>query len=412
MSPQPRGDYWALYRQLEKTIRDIQETRDPSRALSVFLESLVDQYHGLLGIEGGRIYRREQSAYLLVTSVGRNPAGAGSAPAGYRIPISYPMIRDLRARGLLIADHSHPDFDPAIEGPLAVDTFAAITVGLEDAWIISFTLSPAANREHVLYSLSTIRHAVIGKLQQLDVEVELLRVQEIQSSLFPRTMPQFSGYDIFGRSQPIDAVGGDVFSFVSLGQDILGIMVADSSGHGLPAALQARDVVTGMRMGLEKDLKIVRVVEKLNRVIHDTSLSSKFVSLFYGELERNGNFIYCNAGHVPGLHYQQGTFSPLAKGGPILGPSPDARYARGYTFMEKDDILVFYSDGITEAHDHDEEEFGLQRLKQVVEEHREGTSREITEALFAAVARFAPDDPLRDDQTVVVARRTSEVGIN
>jgi sigma-B regulation protein RsbU (phosphoserine phosphatase) len=403
MSQRHRQDYWALYRQLEKTIRDIERTRDPGRALSVFLESLVDQYHELLGIQGGRIYRREQGGYVLVTSVGQTASGS-SASSGYRIPASYPLLLDLRERGLLIADRSHPHFDPAIEGPLAVETFAAITVGPEDSWIISFTLTPDANREHVLYSLNTVRHAIIGKLRRLDVEGELLRVQEIQRSLFPREMPDFPGFDIYGHSQPIEAVGGDVFSFIPLSQDMLGVLVADSSGHGLSAALQARDVVTGMRMGLEKDLKIVRVLEKLNRVIHQTSLSSKFVSLFYGELERNGNFIYCNAGHAPTFHYRRGRFTPLAKGGPILGPSPDARYARGYILMEKDDILVLYSDGITEAHDPDECEFGVDRLKAVVSEHGDRSAREITEALFDAVARFAPDDPLRDDQTVVVVK--------
>ncbi len=397
-----QSDYWTLYRTLEKTIREIQETRDTARALTVFLESLVKHYTGSLKITGGRLYRREKNHYVLLTSVG------GPGTPGYRIPASYPVIAELRERGLLIVDRTDPRFDPDIEGPLQVDAFAAITVGARDKWIISFTLAPDANLDHVVYSLSTVRHAIIGKLRQLDVEGEMLRVQEIQSSLFPRTMPRFDGYDIHGRSRPIEAVGGDVFNFISLSRTMLGVLVADSSGHGLSAALQARDVVTGMRMGLEEDLKIVRVVEKLNRVIHETSLSSKFVSLFYGELERNGNFIYCNAGHVPALVLQGSGFVSLTKGGPVLGPSPEARYERGYITLEKGDILVLYSDGITEAHDRADLEFGVDRLKEVIRAESRGTAREITDAIFAAVSRFAPDDPLRDDQTVVVARRITD----
>ena len=80
---------------------------------------------------------------------------------------------------------------------------------------------------------------------------------------------------------------------------MLGLSIGDASGHGLPAALLVRDVVTGMRMGIEKELKVAHVFEKLNRVIHRSRLSSRFVSVFYGELEADGNLVYVNAGHQP-----------------------------------------------------------------------------------------------------------------
>ncbi|TDI34016.1 MAG: hypothetical protein E2P03_04000 [Acidobacteria bacterium] len=403
-----KNDYWGLYRQLEKTIREIEESTQTGRALSIFLESLVNQYHESLGIQGGRIYRREAGYYELETMVGRCQDGAERAGPGYRIPSSYPMIRDLRERRLLISDRSNPHFDPAIEGPLKVETFAAIVVGADDDWIISFTLAPDANRETVLYSLSTVRHVINSQLRLIGAEMDIAQVRAIQSNLFPRKVPRLEGYDIFGRSKPMEAVGGDVFSFIPLAHTTLGILVADSSGHGLPAALQARDVVTGMRMGLADEFKLVRTVEKLNRVFHETSLSSKFVSLFYGEAERNGNFLYCNAGHVPTLHLHDDTFTVLRKGGPVLGPSPDVRYARGYVLMQRDDFLVFYTDGITEAHDGQEEEFGRERLMQVVRENRNVGAREMVEIIFAAVERFAPDDPLRDDRTVVIVKRLTD----
>ena len=80
---------------------------------------------------------------------------------------------------------------------------------------------------------------------------------------------------------------------------MLGVSIGDASGHGLPAALLVRDVVTGLRMGIEKELKVAHVFEKLNRVIHRSRLSSRFVSVFYGELEADGNLVYVNAGHQP-----------------------------------------------------------------------------------------------------------------
>ena len=401
----PTRDYWSLYRKLEKTIREIESTGDPARLLATFLDALVTQYRAPLGIVGGRLYHREDGDYVLSSTAGASAEGTCAAPAGYRIPASYRVIEEMRQRGLVIVDRDDPLFDPTIEGPLHVSIFAAITVGDDDAWIVSFSLAPDAHREHVLYALNTIRHVINWKLRQFDVEGEILRVQQIQRSLFPRTFPDFPGYELWGKADPCDEVGGDVFDFIPVGARILGVLIADSSGHGLAAALHARDVVTGMRMGIEEDLKVVRVIEKLNRVIHRTSLSSKFVSLFYGELERNGSFIYCNAGHVPTLRYRDGAFRLLGKGGPVLGPSPEASYERGYVATRPGDLLVFYTDGIVEAHDPAGREFGLRRLKRVIHEHRDAGARGLVDAIFAAVERFAPDDPLRDDRTVVVVRR-------
>ena len=96
----------------------------------------------------------------------------------------------------------------------------------------------------------------------------------------------FAGYDLAARSVAADEVGGDFYDFEDFGSDMLGVSIGDASGHGLPAALLVRDVVTGLRMGIEKELKVAHVFEKLNRVIHRSRLSSRFVSVFYGELER------------------------------------------------------------------------------------------------------------------------------
>ncbi|MFQ5719680.1 MAG: PP2C family protein-serine/threonine phosphatase [Acidobacteriota bacterium] len=397
-------DYWALYRSLEKTIDKVEQTADSDRAIRVIMESLVSDYQDSLGITGGRLYRREDADYELVWQNG--PADA-AAPAGYRIPASYEIVRATRNQGVLIADHQDPLFDPAIEGPLNVDTFAAIAVGDGGKWLISFSLDPEAEHSHVLYCLNTVRHVIAWKLERSIMAGQILHVAEIQSSLFPREDPDFPGYEIHGASRPSEAVGGDVFDFLRLGQSLLGILIADSSGHGLPAALHARDVVTGMRIGMEKDLKITRVIEKLNRVIHQTSIYSKFVSLCYGELDRYGNFIYCNAGHVPVLRLRHGIFYEMSRGGPVLGPSSDAEYERGHTALRRGDLLAFYTDGITEAHDPAGEEFGLRRLKRIVAREADHTATEIVDAVMDEVARFAPDDPLRDDQTVVIVRRTA-----
>ena len=132
------------------------------------------------------------------------------------------------------------------------------------------------------------------------------RPPRIQQSLLVEEPPPFAGYDIAARSVPAEEVGGDFFDFLPFDDEMLGLAIGDASGHGLPAALLVRDVVTGLRMGIEKDLKIAHVFARLNRVIHRSNLSSRFVSVFYGELEANGNLVYVNAGHQPPLLFSTG----------------------------------------------------------------------------------------------------------
>ena len=92
-------------------------------------------------------------------------------------------------------------------------------------------------------------------------------------------------------------MGGDFYDYIPISEKILGLTIADVTGHGLPAALQVRDIYMGLRMGLGREYKIVHTMERLSSIIHRSTTTSRFVSLFYGELELNGNFLYVNAGH-------------------------------------------------------------------------------------------------------------------
>ncbi len=174
--------------------------------------------------------------------------------------------------------------------------------------------------------------------------------RKIQASILPRRAPAYGEFDIAGRSEPMEEVGGDFFDYIPLTEKILGLAIADVSGHGLPAALQVRDIYMGLRMGLARDFKIVRTVERMNSIIHQSTLTSRFVSMFYGELELNGVFIYVNAGHPPPFHIAaNGMVRSLEEGGPVLGPLPEATYERGFVIMKPGDMLVFYTDGICET---------------------------------------------------------------
>ena len=115
-------------------------------------------------------------------------------------------------------------------------------------------------------------------------------------------------------------------------------------------------------MAVERDFKIVRTVERLNRIIHESRVTTRFVSLFYGEIEDDGSLMYVNAGHPHPLHFHGTSVTPLIQTGLVLGPTANATYTRGYRRLEPGDALLLYTDGMVEAHDEDDVEFGVGRL--------------------------------------------------
>ena len=231
----------------------------------------------------------------------------------------------------------------------------------------------------------------------------IVEAQRIQQSILPQRVPQYAGFDIWGKTVPAEIVSGDFYDFIPISDSILGLAIADGSGHGLPAALVVRDIYMGLRMATDRDFKIIRTMEKLNHIIHRSRLTTKFVSLFYGELETGGILIYTNAGHnYPFLLKRNNLVEHLKNGGPVLGPTPDATYTRGFAKLDPGDLLCLYSDGIVEAHDRADREFGLDRLQRLVKLNRNRSAKEIGAEVLYRVARWARR--AEDDRTVVIVK--------
>jgi sigma-B regulation protein RsbU (phosphoserine phosphatase) len=251
-----------------------------------------------------------------------------------------------------------------------------------------------------------VRLAINQKLRQDRFEEILQDARRIQGSILPKRTPRYGEFDIAGDSRPAEVVGGDFYDYIPVTPEIFDLAIADASGHGLPAALQVRDVYMGLRMGLTRDYKVSRTVERLNNIINRSKMASKFVSLFIAELETTGNMIYVNAGHVPPfILHADGDFEFLREGGIVLGPTPDASYQRGFARVAPGDTLVLYTDGITECRHHrTDEEYGLPRLQRLVKRLADRSSSEIVQAAFSAVSSFAGTSTPEDDQTLVVVR--------
>lgn len=404
--PAAQQRHKSFYRKLDEILRGIDREQGLESMLTRILAEVTDEvFTDELGISSGRLYRLEGDAYVVVRSFGAR----GEEVLGLKVSRHYPIIQSMQPDEVVYFTSDDTRVDPEFEKSLGVVDFAAFHFGRSRQWIAAFGLDRDADLEEVMLVLNTLRHAIAHRLHQISLEGQLAEAREIQASLLPARAPELAGYEFAGLSFAADEVGGDVFDFMPLDEHLVGVAIADASGHGLPAALQARDVITGLRMGVERDFKITAVIRRLNNVIHRSGLTSRFVSVFYGELEENGTFVYCNAGHEPGLLLRaNGEVEQLGSTGIVLGPVEHAQYRRHLVRLDPGDALALYSDGMVERA-HGDDEFGLDRLtRQLRQELLTGKELgPLCRSVLATVKGHGGGGPWTDDATLVVVRRVA-----
>jgi sigma-B regulation protein RsbU (phosphoserine phosphatase) len=249
-------------------------------------------------------------------------------------------------------------------------------------------------------------------VEQRRLEKELAIARDIQRSFLPARAPVIPGFDLAGTAITHDEVGGDYYDFIPVSATRLGLAIADVSGKGIPAAL----LMAGFRMGLLAEIRneyaLRAVMRKVNQLLHESTERDKFVTAFYGVLDwRNGVLIFSNAGHNPPiLLHRDGTADRLLDGGVALGVLPDAHYEERPVALADGDVLVLYTDGVSEAENDAGEQFGEARLEEVVRRNASRTAAEVRDAIVAAVLEWAGERGQGDDLTLLVARKTGPEG--
>ena len=230
---------------------------------------------------------------------------------------------------------------------------------------------------------------------------------DIQVNLLPKSNPDIPGYDIAGKSIPALSVGGDYYDFIPIDENNLIICLGDISGKGMPAALLMSNLQATIRgqaliAGAPKECII-----RTNSMLFHSTATNKFATLFYGILDMEMHkFCYTNAGHNPPLLYKDDAEPILLKtGGPIVGFMDGISYPDDTVSFNGGDVCVIYSDGITEAMDVDENEYGEEPLESFVKDNRNLSSNEMIEKIFETVRAHAGRAPQSDDMTVVVIKR-------
>jgi len=243
-------------------------------------------------------------------------------------------------------------------------------------------------------------------LDRRRLEKELAIAREIQASFLPKSDPIIPGFDLAGTTIPHDEVGGDYYDFIHVSDTRLGIAIADVSGKGIPAAL----IMAGFRMSLLAEIRnefaIRAVMRKVNGLLYESTDRGNFVTAFYGVLDyKNRALIFSNAGHNPPILFRKdGPIAYLEEGGVALGVLQEALYEERPITLHPGDIVVFYTDGISEAQSPSGEHYGQQRIERTVAGMTGQTAAEIMKGLIRSVEAWSGDRGHGDDLTLVVLK--------
>lgn len=251
-----------------------------------------------------------------------------------------------------------------------------------------------------------LRGYIIRDRQRRAQEQELAVARRIQQDLLPRNALTVADLEIVGANTPCFEVGGDYFDYFNLADGRIALAIADVAGKGVGAALLMSNIQAILRAECARGTDVPQVPAQANRQLMESLAgNSKFVTFFYGALDPAAKRLhYSNAGHNPPLVVRKdGTIEELATGGLILGVFPLAEYDQGVVDLETGDLLVLFTDGVTEA----ESRHGLysdERLQELLLRERGRSAREITQAIMADVNVFSHGRHQTDDVTVVVVK--------
>jgi len=253
----------------------------------------------------------------------------------------------------------------------------------------------------------TIRQFEMYKeiVEKKQAERDISIANEIQMSLLPRKFPSTDKFDMYGFSIPAKGVGGDYFDYMKFGPNKVGIVIADVSGKGVPAALIMVMIrsITRTIASLSKDANMV--LSQLNNSLSGDIVEDRYATAFYCALDAEKRILnYSNAGHGPLLLFRSKTkeFELLDTEGMPVGIMPNVEYGQDFIILDKGDMGVLYTDGITEAMNEAHDLFGMDRLQNAIYKNHESTTKEIADAVLADVNEFVGTAPQHDDETMII----------
>lgn len=406
-------------KKLHRTIETIASKKFSSdeELLKTVLREIVED-SSIHNVNGGRIWRLvpELAGYKLLYQCGK----IQKMSSDLVIKISdYPTFDLISSERTILGNETHE-----LLRKKGIFKFSASGLGFKTKVIgkpyfdYILALNSEKMNEELRITLSIIATALTSQIKQRkyavsanNLKADIDKARQLQKSILPEHEYTFFNYDIYGLTDPAAIVGGDFFDYLEVGdsKEVLGIALGDAASKGVAAAAEAMYLSGALRMASNFEIKISPLMQKMNQLVNKIFEDDKFISLFYGELiaDEKGLFLYANAGHNPPmfLKSKSNKIEYLEPTGPVLGPAPQSKYTIANVSFDIGDILVIYSDGITEAVNISFEEFGEKNLSKVLRRSMNKTPKEITYAILDELIKFSKNGKYSDDKTLVVVKR-------
>jgi serine phosphatase RsbU (regulator of sigma subunit)/pSer/pThr/pTyr-binding forkhead associated (FHA) protein len=298
--------------------------------------------------------------------------------------------------------------------PLQTDERAIGLIYVDSRFFVRDFTPDDLNLLTVLANVAAIRieHERLAEVERVErqLTVELNQAAKIQRGILPARSPEIPGIDLAGHNAACRTVGGDYYDFLIYPEGRVGLVLGDVAGKGMPAAMLMANLQARVQVLSEDPSDIAGLVWRLDRSISSNCPSNRFITLFFGVLDStSGEIAYTNAGHNPPLLIRaNSSIETLTGGGTVLGMLPELGYEQKTARLEPGDMLAIFSDGVTEAVNPDDDEFGEERLARLLVENAEKSSRELVDLVNASLDEFCAGAPPADDITLVIARRLAQ----
>jgi sigma-B regulation protein RsbU (phosphoserine phosphatase) len=401
----------------EEKLAEVSQRVSASLDLDELLDVIIDALRSLIPYDAAGIYLLDKNSQEIQRMV----------VYGYEVSVDQDEILNVgraareivnqQANAVILDDlHAHPAFlnarsaarsamaAPILSNKRMIGVFTLesdeqdVYTGSDLALFEKFTLQVALSIEK-----AQLYRALLDKKR---LEQELSIAREIQLSFLPAKPPQLNGFEVAGLNIPSRLVSGDYYDFIRIVDGQWGLVVGDVSGKGIPSSLIMASFRASLLAEIRNNYAIRTIMAKVNQLLWESTDDHQFVTAFYGVLDEQRRILtYCNAGHNPVILIRaDGSALRLETGGLILGAFADSVYWENFVQILPDDLLLLYTDGVTEIYDDDEQEYGVDRLQSLATLNRHRSAKEITLLVKDQILDFAADKTPQDDFTLVVLK--------
>jgi phosphoserine phosphatase RsbU/P len=413
---------------VERRLRDMESLLSVTRAIAA--EPDLTRLLVLLAREASKVLQVQRtSLWLIDSATGELFTRVAEGVDAIRVPAGAGIVGSVAASGDFVAipdAYKDSRFNPEVDKKTGFHTKEILCVplyGVEDHRVIGVlqalnktdgeTITPYDIELALLVSAQAgvaLEQAGMreyaAEMKRLQAEMNLAR--SIQQRLLPRESPKLPALDVAGINRAASETSGDYFDYVQLPDDRFGVIIADVTGHGLGAALIMTAARAFLRALCESDADPSRIAMRGNNLLEKDLENGNFLSLCLAAFSPDGRTLhYISAGHEPPLVYRPSAkaFATLDSTGPLLGILPGAEFALGGPLdLQKDDVLLFMTDGLFECMNQSDETFGIERVKDALEPLAANSAQEILNGLLAATDAWANGVTQRDDITLVVVK--------